>query len=314
MTRVEGAPLTVTLGFVDARMINAHSVRVEWETLSETNCQGFYVQRFRDGTTNFEDAPGGFVAGQGTTSETHRYEYTDTLASTGRWWYRLRTVYFQGNSTYSDSRMVDVPLSVTLGMFDAWMINGHTVRLEWETVSEIHNYGFYVQRLRDGATDYENVPGGFVAGHGTTIETHRYEFTDTTASLGRWWYRLRMVDLQGVSTYSDAHLVDILTTVDHPQTPGDFQLMQNYPNPFNPSTRIEFALPVRSHVVVSVYNVLGESIGGLIDAELPSGVHSVEFDATNLPGGVYFYRLRAAPSVSGQDGTFTETKKLVLTR
>ncbi len=260
------------------------------------------------------------------------FGHGSNLGLTGLWMYnsgpidpaRLEQLCTAATKHGWMTRVEGPPLAVTLVSFHAWMINGHTVHTEWETISEIYNYGFYVQRLRRGTTDFEDIPGGFVAGHGTTAETHRYEFTDTTVTRGRWWYRLRMVDLQGVSTYSDArrvdiltkiaHKVGILTTVDEPQTPGDFQLLQNYPNPFNPSTRIEFALPVRSHVVLSVYNVLGESIDGLIDSELPSGIHSVEFDATNLPGGVYFYRLRAQSSVSGQAGTFTETKMLVLTR
>jgi hypothetical protein len=86
--------------------------------------------------------------------------------------------------------------------------------------------------------------------------------------------------------------------------PHTFELYQNYPNPFNPSTTIEYQIPEISFVTLKVYDVLGNEIETLINEEKPIGTHTIEFDATNLPSGIYFYKL--------QIPNFTQTKKMIL--
>jgi hypothetical protein len=83
-----------------------------------------------------------------------------------------------------------------------------------------------------------------------------------------------------------------------------YHLSQNYPNPFNPTTTIEFSLPIASNVKLVIYNVLGKEIETLVSGWFQEGEHKVEFNAKNLPSGVYFYRLQA-------EG-FEEMKKMVL--
>ncbi len=75
--------------------------------------------------------------------------------------------------------------------------------------------------------------------------------------------------------------------------PSDFYIAQNYPNPFNPSTTIEYGLPAGGHVVLSVFNMLGQKVATLADEAQVAGVHRVQFEATSLPSGVYFYHLSA---------------------
>jgi predicted outer membrane repeat protein len=103
------------------------------------------------------------------------------------------------------------------------------------------------------------------------------------------------------------------TTVDvleQPQPlPDEFSLSQNYPNPFNPETVIEFYLPRRSAVIVSVHNLLGEKVAELTDGVYPVGPHTIIWDGTTSGGepastGVYFYRIEA-------EG-YTETRKMLL--
>ena len=84
----------------------------------------------------------------------------------------------------------------------------------------------------------------------------------------------------------------------------DYSLDQNYPNPFNPSTTINFSIPQNAHVTLKIFNVLGKEVGTLLDQEVPSGNHEVQFDATGIPSGVYFYTLTA--------GNFVESKKMML--
>lgn len=88
--------------------------------------------------------------------------------------------------------------------------------------------------------------------------------------------------------------------------PRAVALEQNYPNPFNPSTSIRYGLPNRSHVTVNVFNILGKQVAILQNGEQDAGYHEVRFDGSNLPSGVYFYRLHA--------GSYRETKKLLLVR
>ena len=99
--------------------------------------------------------------------------------------------------------------------------------------------------------------------------------------------------------------------------PDNFQLFQNYPNPFNPITKIKFTIPTppvssplvkgrtkEGFVTLKVYDILGREIATLVNAEKPAGKYEVEFSASNLPSGIYFYQLKA--------GQYSATKKMVL--
>ena len=75
--------------------------------------------------------------------------------------------------------------------------------------------------------------------------------------------------------------------------PDKFALDQNFPNPFNPSTTIQFSLASPSHVTLNIYNILGQKIANLIDQDMGEGIHSVNWNADNLPSGFYIYQLKA---------------------
>jgi hypothetical protein len=106
-----------------------------------------------------------------------------------------------------------------------------------------------------------------------------------------------------------AYYRDTVTSLDgttESHHPSSIILNQNYPNPFNPSTIITFSLPERTDVSLRIFNVLGEQVAELIDGTVEAGSHEIRFDASNLPSGIYFYRL--------QYGSFSETKKMLLLR
>lgn len=86
--------------------------------------------------------------------------------------------------------------------------------------------------------------------------------------------------------------------------PSSYNLTQNYPNPFNPNTKISFTLPVSGRTTLKVFNMLGQEVATLVDSHEQAGEYSVDFDASKLASGVYFYRL--------ESGSFTATKKMVL--
>lgn len=83
-----------------------------------------------------------------------------------------------------------------------------------------------------------------------------------------------------------------------------FSLAQNYPNPFNPKTNIRFQLPKDSFVSLKIFDLLGTEVSTLINEEQSAGIHDIDFNASDLPSGIYFYRIQA--------GNFIDTKKLIL--
>jgi len=93
-------------------------------------------------------------------------------------------------------------------------------------------------------------------------------------------------------------------SVEDEETPTEFALYQNYPNPFNPSTRIKYQVASTEKVNLIVYDILGREIATLVNETKPVGNHEVEFDASKLPSGIFFYRL--------QSGDFTQTKKMMV--
>ncbi len=84
----------------------------------------------------------------------------------------------------------------------------------------------------------------------------------------------------------------------------DFQLNQNYPNPFNPSTLISYNLPERNNVLLKIYDILGKEVKTLLNEEKEAGTHTINFNASTLTSGIYFYQL-----ISGKH---CETKKMIL--
>jgi len=183
------------------------------------------------------------------------------------------------------------------------------VFLNWSTAAELNNLGFEVERkIINNNREGEWVRIGFREGYGTTTEPKEYSYVDVVSDIqaSSLSYRLKQIDFNGSYEYSDEVLVN------NP-APSDYSLQQNYPNPFNPVTIIRYNLPIKSQVELVVYNVLGESVTQLINEEKEAGRHSVEFNAADLPSGVYFYRLQAVPT-GRQAGSFVETKKMILLR
>ncbi len=174
-------------------------------------------------------------------------------------------------------------------------VDGNNVILSWSTASELNNQGFEIQRSTQG-NEFSSI--GFVAGYGTTTETKNYRFVDVNLTAGNYTYRLKQVDFNGTFSYSDVVNVDVTSL------PIQFQLAQNYPNPFNPSTTIKFSIPQSSNVTLKIFNTLGQEVSTLTNQNMESGVHTINFDASQLNSGIYFYKLVA--------GSYSEVKKMTL--
>jgi hypothetical protein len=168
-------------------------------------------------------------------------------------------------------------------------LNNSEVELNWTTATEVNNYGFEVERvIRNeelGIRNWKKV--GFVQGNGNSNSSREYSFTDKTITFGSYAYRLKQLDNDGAHTYSDVIEVNAV------QIPNGFLLNQNYPNPFNPSTKINYSIPVDSRVQLLVYGITGEQVKSLVNEYQTAGIYTVDFDASVLSSGIYFYKIIA---------------------
>lgn len=238
---------------------------------------------------------------------TIRFTITDPAEFSGIVWNTAppnRTNVFDHDNltevTADDLNGLDTALPVELVSFSANVDNGR-VMLSWVTASETNNFGFDIERSED-EIEFQKV--GFVEGKGTTILPQQYVFVDEKLAPGTYYYRLKQVDLDGVFEYTN--VINITLT-----PPKEFALAQNYPNPFNPETTIKYDLPVSSHVVLKIFNILGEEVKTLVDAEQTAGINTIIWNGKDKLGkdvssGAYIYQMQA--------GGFTKVKKLTLLR
>ncbi len=201
-------------------------------------------------------------------------------------------------------------LPVEITSFTA-LARGSKVELNWNTATEVNNYGFEVER-KTVSSEQLTVNSkqlavnswakvGFVDGHGTTNAPQNYSFSDNSTLVGKYSYRLKQIDRDGKFEYSKS----VESTVGI--APNTIVLGQNYPNPFNPETNIEFAVPVSGRTTLKVYNMLGEEVATLVNGNIEAGViQHASFKGTSLPSGLYFYTLRS--------GNFVDTKKMMMVK
>ncbi|OGU65020.1 MAG: hypothetical protein A2440_09240 [Stygiobacter sp. RIFOXYC2_FULL_38_25] len=194
-------------------------------------------------------------------------------------------------------------LPVELTSFTAG-VKGNKVTLNWETATEVNNYGFNVERRvklvspnanQSGKGEWKKIT--FIQGHGNSNSPKTYSFVDEPTGGNEFTYRLKQIDFDGTFEYSPEVNVRFSDN-------RNFKLVQNFPNPFNPETVIKFELPQASFVKLRVYNTLGEEVGNLINEKKDAGIYSVDFNAKHLPSGVYLYRL--------ETNGYTQTKKMIL--
>ncbi len=166
----------------------------------------------------------------------------------------------------------------------------NSVKLTWHTATELNNYGFAIERSRDGKSWSEIA---FVAGHGNSYSPKDYSYTDVLnadeALTKKYGYRLTQIDRDGTTNYSN------IVTVKIGEALSGVELHSAYPNPFNPNTTVNFSLDAAAQVVVTVYDMYGRNVSTLLDNTwFEAGVHTVAFRAGSLPSGTYLVVLNAA--------------------
>ncbi|MFA8341629.1 MAG: T9SS type A sorting domain-containing protein [Rhodothermaceae bacterium] len=119
-------------------------------------------------------------------------------------------------------------------------------------------------------------------------------------------------DGQKVTFTINLNLMHVTDVINFENIPTQYSLNQNYPNPFNPATVISFGVPEESKVVIEIFNILGEKIETIKNETLTSGNYKVKWNASNLPSGIYLYRINAVSVVTGN--MFIETKKMLFVK
>ncbi len=133
----------------------------------------------------------------------------------------------------------------------------------------------------------------------------------TIAPTNTRYIRIRLISTRHAGSNNDGYydalsLIPNLTTninLEEDYVPKEFTLLQNYPNPFNPTTKIRWQSPISSHQTLKIYDLLGREVATLVNEFKPAGSYEINFDASNLSSGVYYYQLRA--------GDFIEIKKMI---
>lgn len=213
----------------------------------------------------------------------------------------------QGQTTISCNGLIDEiwvgtdwasTLPVELSSF-TFSVNKSNVLLNWLTSLEINNMSFEIERSNvNGQTSNDWVKVGSVTGNGTTNSASSYSFTDRNLASGNYSYRLKQTDFNGNFEYFN------LNNEVNIGIPTKYDLSQNYPNPFNPSTKINYDLAYDGIVSIKLFDMSGKEVAVLVNEAKTAGYYSVDFNASALTSGVYFYSISA--------NNFSATRKMLL--
>ncbi len=288
--------LSYTITYIDGAINEPFKVDV---TISGTAASRFQY-RWDNSSGTWSNFPAQWALTAPEASRTIYVRYTPTDDSGGTQATILNTMSynFPGagwfvSSTKPTVDLSSTPLPVQLSSFTADALPSRTgVELKWTTVSEINNYGFFVQR-GSSKTDLTDV--AFVPGHGTTLQQYAYSWVDETSAGG--FFRLRQVDMDGA-----AHFTDMIEVV----SPAAFSLGQNFPNPFNPQTMIHYQLSMDNYTTLRVYDILGREVAVLVNEMKKAGSYQQKFNGAGLASGVYIYRLTSGQKV--------ETRRMILSK
>ena len=233
-----------------------------------------------------------------TTTASYLDAVTPGYAGTSNAYFRVggNTIAAEYNENFNTNvnwQQVLTPLPVELTSFQA-SYNENLVTLTWQTATEINSYCFEVERSNDNTT-WDKI--GSVNAGGNSNKVLNYEYFDNITTDGKYYYRLKQIDLDGSFKYTSVVEVNAVM-------PMLYSLSQNYPNPFNPTTKINYSIPVNAKVTLNIYSITGELVITLVDEDLTAGNYTIDFDASKLASGTYFYRIIA--------NDFIQTKKMLL--
>jgi hypothetical protein len=282
----------------DQKSIRADTLSMMWASVAAAS--GYECQL----SLNSSMSP--LIVTQDSTADT-TFTVTSLLNLTQYYW-RVRAYNIGGASGYtavdSFTTIVPIPAAPTLSS-PASGASGVSRRptFVWRSTTYSERYRLQVSTN----SGYTNVVAD------TTV-------ADTTVTLSyllapsilHYWH-VSAIDTNGASPYSSSRIFTTGTTGVNElggDIPKEFALLQNYPNPFNPSTTIRYDLPKTAYVKITIYDILGRVAANLVDGVQNANRYNIEWNASHLGSGIYFYRIEAR----SQDGSnnFTSVKKLIL--
>ncbi len=227
----------------------------------------------------------------------------DSLEGAARYYWRVSVTDANGTSGWSEHWIFttegDLPEPVTLvSPAHGTVAPVDSLVLSWNRGSP--NIDFYGIDIANDSLFEDGI---------VYIETRDTSYSvEQIYQIETYWWRVRARNPVGQGPFSEGRKYSILPTdvKSEDQLPVRFGLHQNYPNPFNPTTTFEFSIPTSLFANLSIYNLLGEKVATVVNGNLNAGTHTVQWDATGQPSGVYFYRLLT--------NDFVQTRKLVLLR
>ena len=200
----------------------------------------------------------------------------------------LNILFYDDRNTTSDSASVFLTQSIDGG--DSW------------TEFEISNTTFKPKPIAGGSSNYQ---GDHIALISNDSQLNAFWMADYTGIYQVW------------SAVINRNVLGVEDQMDY--KPNSFSLAQNYPNPFNPTTKIRYQIPnvistERRNLLVSikVFDVLGKEVATLVNEEKSPGNYEVEFNASSLVSGIYFYQLKAVDPESSSGQSFVDTRKMIL--
>ncbi|MCX6152107.1 MAG: T9SS type A sorting domain-containing protein [Ignavibacteriales bacterium] len=239
-------------------------------------------------------------------------QFLDAAAIYGNGDYRVKGYCTAENTPASDEAVsdwaygsiTDVVSPETPVSFDGSWQSNHPY-ISWDANSEYDLKDYVV---------YKKIGSGSWAYRASTTATHYSDINENPYTEGdkRFvYYKVTARDYTNNESAATSQEVFVCNpwlekTKSADEISYTYELSQNYPNPFNPTTVIKFQLAQSTFVRLTVYNQLGQEISVLLNDNLEKGKHSVEFNAQNLPSGIYIYQLKA--------GNFTMVNKMILTK
>ncbi|MFZ1292286.1 MAG: LamG-like jellyroll fold domain-containing protein [Melioribacteraceae bacterium] len=272
-------------------------ITLNWEDNS-LNENGFKIERASGDPLTFSEVG---------TVETDITSFVDSnVVDNQVYHYRIKAYYNLGESIYSNEVTIQsliTPLAVPTNLQYSYTLDGYP-KITWDDNSSTED-GFKIERRLSISGSNFAVIDSVTSDVGEYIDL---SVNDSTSYI----YRLYAFNADTVSEISGQLFVEVITITDVKQEieiPNDYSLSQNYPNPFNPSTKIKFSLPEKSNVNISIFNMLGQKVGELLNGDFAAGYYEHNFNASNFPSGIYLYSI-VATSTDGK--SFKNTKKMIL--
>jgi hypothetical protein len=211
----------------------------------------------------------------------------------------LDGMIFRYNKFLTSQPLLQLPLNGSTGISTSPV-------LSWITLNGADNYDLQVSNQPDFSV---------LVFDETQLSSTNFTASGLSTNTRHYW-RVRGNNSSGSSLWSDTWTFRTepasSITLENDPLPREFELAQNYPNPFNSSTHIKYALPVRSKLRISLYDIVGKQLQVFIDKVSPPGTYSFSWEAdSNFPSGIYLLRMDAR-EIGKPANSFQAIRKIIL--